>query len=108
MRQLAVAEDSAANRTERRRARHLERLQQPATKEDTSSGEQARCARQREASLRPRFISIRAACDYLSVSRATFYKDLLSRLKTARVGRRNLIDLQSLDALADELSAEAS
>jgi hypothetical protein len=103
MPQLAVAEDSAANRAERRRARRVERLQQLATNKNISSGEQARRTRQREASLRPRFISIREACDYLSVSRAKFYADLLSKVKTARVGRRNLIDLKSLDELADEL-----
>jgi len=57
--------------------------------------------------LRPRFVSILEACDYLNVSRAKFYADLLSRVKTVRVGRRNLIDLESLDALADELLAES-
>jgi hypothetical protein len=55
--------------------------------------------------LRPRFVSILEACDYLSVSRAKFYADLLSRVKTVKVGRRNLVDLESLDELADVLLA---
>ena len=53
--------------------------------------------------LRPRFISIKEACDYLGVSRAKFYVDLLSRVRTVRYGRRNLVDLESLDELADAL-----
>ena len=53
--------------------------------------------------LRPRFVSIAEACEYLGVSRAKFYADLLPRVKTCRVGRRNLVDLDSLDELGDEL-----
>jgi hypothetical protein len=55
--------------------------------------------------LRPRFVSIQEAADYLGISRATFYKDHLSKVKTVRNGRRNLVDLESLDELADSLLA---
>jgi hypothetical protein len=58
-----------------------------------------------ERRLRPRFVSIQEAADYLGISRATFYKDRLSKVKTVRYGRRNLVDLESLDELADSLLA---
>jgi hypothetical protein len=58
-----------------------------------------------ERRLRPRFVSIQEAADYLGICRATFYKDHLSKVKTVRCGRRNLVDLESLDELADSLLA---
>jgi hypothetical protein len=61
--------------------------------------------RLRPSGLRPRFVSIQEAADYLGISRATFYKDRLSKVKTVRYGRRNLVDLESLDELADSLLA---
>jgi excisionase family DNA binding protein len=59
--------------------------------------------RLRPRGLRPRFVSIREAADYLGISRATLYKDYLAKVKTVRIGRRRLVDLDSLDELADEL-----
>jgi hypothetical protein len=68
-----------------------------------------RVARRAQASnerrLRPRFVSIREAADYIGISRAMFYTDYLSKVRTVRVGRRKLVDLESLDELADELLA---
>jgi hypothetical protein len=55
-----------------------------------------------ERRLRPRFVSIKEAADYLGVCRATFYNKHLSKVKTVRNGRRNLVDLESLDRLIDE------
>jgi hypothetical protein len=81
--QLVQAEEAAApglNRAERRRAKHAARL-------------------------RPRLISIDDGYRYVGVGRSKFYDDFLPRLKTVRVGRRNLIDLESLDRLIDELLA---
>ena len=58
------------------------------------------------AGLRPRLVSIDAGCHYSGVGRSKFYDDFLPRLKTVRVGRRNLVDLELLDRLIDELAAE--
>jgi excisionase family DNA binding protein len=57
--------------------------------------------------LRPRFVSVRQACNYLGVSRSTLYAKLLSRVKIIAVGRRRLVDFGSLEALADELAASS-
>jgi hypothetical protein len=57
------------------------------------------------ARLRPRLISIDDGYRYVGVGRSKFYSDFLPRLKTVRVGRRNLVDLGSLDQLVDELLA---
>ena len=57
------------------------------------------------APLRPRLISIDDGHRYVGVCRSKFYVDFLPRLKTVRIGRRNLIDLASLDRLIDELLA---
>jgi hypothetical protein len=54
--------------------------------------------------LRPRLISIGDAHRYTGVCRAKFYLDVLPHLKTVRIGRRNLIDLESLDRLIDDLA----
>ena len=55
--------------------------------------------------LRPRFISIREACDYLGGSRSHFYAALLPKGKTVRLGKRNLVDFDSLEELGDEMLA---
>jgi len=55
--------------------------------------------------LRPRFISIREACDYLGCSRSHFYAALLPKVKTVRLGKRNLVDFDSLEELGDEMLA---
>jgi hypothetical protein len=55
-------------------------------------------------SLRPRYLSITEACRYAGVGRSKFYDDFLARLETLRIGRRNLIELASLDELLDELA----
>ena len=62
--------------------------------------------RVRGPGLRPRLISIADAYRYAGVGRSKFYADILPKLKTVRIGRRNLIDLASLDDLIDELAAE--
>jgi hypothetical protein len=56
-----------------------------------------------EHRIRPRFVSIRDACDYIGCGRTYFYEKLLPKVKTARLGKRNLIELESLDDLADSL-----
>jgi hypothetical protein len=56
--------------------------------------------------LRPRLLTINESCRYAAVGRSKFYEDLLPRVKTVRLGRRNLIELESLDRLIDELIAE--
>jgi hypothetical protein len=61
--------------------------------------------RVRGAGLRPRLISIADGYRYAGVGRSKFYSDILPKLKTIRIGRRNLIDLASLDDLIDELAA---
>ena len=53
--------------------------------------------------LQPRLVSISIACRFLGVSRSYFYEEFLKRVKTVRVGRRVLVDVASLNALADEL-----
>jgi hypothetical protein len=70
------------NRSERRRAKH-------------------------HSQLRPRLISIDDGYRYVGVGRSTFYTDWLPWLKTVRVGRRNLVELESLDRLVDERLAAA-
>jgi hypothetical protein len=61
---------------------------------------------QHTTTLRPRFIRITAACAYAGVGRSKFYDDFLSRLRTLRVGRLHLIELDSLDELLDQLASE--
>ena len=55
------------------------------------------------ARLRPRLISIDEGYRYAGVGRSKFYTDFLPKLRTVQVGRRNLIELESLDQLIDEL-----
>jgi len=57
------------------------------------------------AGLRPRLISIADGYRYAGIGRSKFYSDILPKLKTIRIGRRNLIDLASLDDLIDEFGA---
>jgi hypothetical protein len=58
-----------------------------------------------ERRLRPRFISIRDACRYLGCSRSHFYVALLPKVRTINLGKRRLVDLDSLEKLGDELLA---
>ena len=62
---------------------------------------QRRAKASNERRLRPRFVSIRDACHYLGVSRSHFYAKLFSQVKIVHVGRRTLVDLDSLDDLGD-------
>jgi len=55
--------------------------------------------------LRPAFISVAEAAHYLGVARSTLYKDFLPGLETVRVGKRNLVLLESLDRLVEQLRA---
>jgi hypothetical protein len=70
------------NRAERRRWRHV-------------------------AKLRPRYISIDDGYRYAGIGRSKFYKDFLWRLRTVRIGRRHVIELDSLDELLDQLTSES-
>jgi hypothetical protein len=60
------------------------------------------------AKLRPRLIPIADGYHYAGVGRSTFYTRFLPRVKSVRVGRRHLIELDSLDLLIDDLHAEAA
>jgi hypothetical protein len=53
--------------------------------------------------LRPRYVTIDAACRYAGIGRSKFYREYLGRVRTLRLGRRNLVQLASLDELLDEL-----
>jgi hypothetical protein len=55
--------------------------------------------------LRPRLIPIDAAADYMGVGRSKFWRDYLPRVRTVQVGRRRLVELDSVDALINELAA---
>jgi predicted DNA-binding transcriptional regulator AlpA len=58
-----------------------------------------------ERRVRPRFVSIREACHYLGCSRSHFYARLLRQVKTVTLGKRRLVDFDSLEELADEFLA---
>ena len=55
------------------------------------------------AELRPRYVTIDSSCAYMAVGRSKFYKEFLPRVRTLRIGKRNLVELDSLDALIDNL-----
>jgi hypothetical protein len=59
----------------------------------------------RDPDLPPRLISVQAAARRAGVCRSSFYLDWVPRLKTVRYGRRQLVDVASLDRLIDELVA---
>jgi excisionase family DNA binding protein len=59
----------------------------------------------RERRLRPKFISIKEACEYLNCSRSYFYEDLYSKVRKRQLGKRILLELDSVDELADSLPA---
>jgi hypothetical protein len=52
---------------------------------------------------KPAFIAINDAADYLGIARSTLYKDFLPSLETIRIGKRNLIVMESLDRLVAKL-----
>jgi hypothetical protein len=53
---------------------------------------------------KPALMSIPDAVRYCGgLGRSTFYKDILPRLKTVRVGTRRLVVVESMDRLIDEL-----
>jgi excisionase family DNA binding protein len=58
-----------------------------------------------EHHVRPRFVSIREACRYLGCSKSHFYAALMAKVKTVTLGKRRLVDFDSLEELADELLA---
>jgi predicted DNA-binding transcriptional regulator AlpA len=58
-----------------------------------------------ERRVRPRFVSIREACHYLGCSRSHFYAELLPKVKTVTLGKRRLVDFDSLEDLGDKLLA---
>jgi len=58
------------------------------------------------AALRPRYVTIDDACRYMGVGRSKFYRDFLRRLRTLRIGKRNLVELDSVDEFLDQLRAE--
>jgi hypothetical protein len=59
-----------------------------------------------ERRVRPRFVSIREGCHYLGCSRSYFYAELLSKVKTITLGKRRLLDFDSLEELGDKLADE--
>jgi len=59
-----------------------------------------------ERRVRPRFISIRESCQYLGCSRSHFYAAVLHKVKTVSLGKRRLVDFDSLEELGDKLLAE--
>jgi hypothetical protein len=56
-----------------------------------------------EPRLRPKFISINEAYEYLNCSRSYFYAALYSKVKKRKLGRRTLLELDSIDEVADSL-----
>jgi hypothetical protein len=60
-----------------------------------------------ERRVRARFVSIREAYHYLGCSRSHLYAELLPKIKTVTLGKRRLIDFDSLEELADKLIAAA-
>ena len=61
-----------------------------------------------ERRLRPRFVSIGDAARYLGCSRSHFYAALLPKVRTIRLGKRRLVDFDSLEQLGDKLLATGS
>jgi hypothetical protein len=57
-----------------------------------------------EHQLAPRFISIAAAARHLGISRSFFYAHLVTRVRIIHIGARSLVEVSSLDRLADELA----
>jgi hypothetical protein len=57
----------------------------------------------RAGQLRPRLVSLDEAARYAGVGRSKFYDDYVDRVKTLKLGHRKLVDLDSLDALIDEM-----
>ena len=52
--------------------------------------------------LKPALVSILDACAYLGgVSRAKFYADILPKLETVKLGRRNFVVVASMDQLIE-------
>jgi excisionase family DNA binding protein len=66
---------------------------------------QRRAKESNERCIRPRFVSIKEAADYLGCSRSHFYAELISKVKTITLGKRRLVDFASLEELGDELLA---
>ena len=59
-------------------------------------------ARGPPGSLKPALVSILDACAYLGgVSRAKFYADILPKLETVKLGRRNFVVVASMDRLIE-------
>ena len=56
--------------------------------------------------IRPKFVSVDVACDYLNCGRAYFYATYLHRVKSVRHGRSRQINFDSLEALGDKILAE--
>jgi hypothetical protein len=54
--------------------------------------------------LRPRYISLTAAARYAAVSRSQFYIFFMPRVRSIKLGKSRLIELDSLDAILDELA----
>jgi hypothetical protein len=53
-------------------------------------------------SLRPALASIEDSCAYLGgIGRAKFYSDILPKLETIKLGRRNFVVVASMDRLIE-------
>jgi hypothetical protein len=86
MNQTISARTDKPNRAERRTAAHAER-------------------RGQQQGIQPRFVSIKQACAYLGCSRSYFYENLVYRVEIVPLGKRRLVDFDSLEALGNELLA---
>jgi hypothetical protein len=64
-----------------------------------------RLLNEQQDQLRPRYISIADAARYTAVSRSHFYNIFMPRVRTIRLGKSRLIELDSLDAVLDELAS---
>jgi len=72
---------------------------------DALNRAQRRAKASEERRIRPRFVSIRTAHTYLGCSRSHFYDKLLPKVRTITLGKRRLVEFDSLEALGDELLA---
>jgi hypothetical protein len=92
-------EPDGLNRAQRRALD--ERRIKPRLEPDGLNRAQRRAKASDERRLRPRFVSINEACNYLGVSRSFFYAKLISKVRTIRLAGRHLVALSSLDELGE-------
>jgi hypothetical protein len=68
----------------------------------TSAFEAYGASQKSPAPLKPALASIQDSCSYMGgVSRAKFYADVLPKLETVKLGRRNFVVVSSMDRLIE-------